>query len=223
MKGQKATLAAIYGILIILLLLSNLKSCQHKPADRRADDTEALIEDDTTAADDFSDTLQGQSGSLRVALQWNFRGDADLHVVQPNGQCIDFQMPRDVSTTGTLDVDKKEGGPGSAENIFWETPQEGEYSVYLHYFDNELNRGRNQPGKCKVTIETSDNGSVKASKSFEADLQPVNRWVGICKFRYSADGKLKFARPDGGSPAVSSCRVKAILGGQGRAAGGARR
>lgn len=72
----------------------------------------------------------GQTGNLKVTLLWDFYGDIDLHVMQPNGIVINFSNPQDAATGGALDVDNRQGGKGAAENIFCPIPQ-GEPTRWL--------------------------------------------------------------------------------------------
>ena len=80
-------------------------------------------------------------GDLKITLLWDFEGDIDLHVIEPNGNEIFWDNKVDRSTGGTLDVDNRRGGHASAENIYWEQPPKGQYKVYLHYFDKSSSSG----------------------------------------------------------------------------------
>lgn len=108
MKTLKNILILLYPVLIILLLLSNIKSC-----------TNDTIADNIEPAEERSDSSlvrraerTGNIGDLKITLLWNFQGDIDLHVAQPNGNEIFFDNRRDISTGGYLDVDNRDGGPG---------------------------------------------------------------------------------------------------------------
>lgn len=138
MKALKFILGAIYVILIILLLLLGLKSC--KRTDRHSDNPIAQAEE------------TGGMGDLKITLLWDFDGDIDLHVIEPNGNEIFWDNKVDGSTGGTLDVDNREGGNGSAENIYWEQPPKGQYKVFLHYFDKSSLTGVVGSGTCSVII-----------------------------------------------------------------------
>lgn len=125
MKGLKIILGIIYPILIILLLLSN---CNRHKAGEGQENTK---EDSRTVKEEQMDTAQvdtaqvvrearntGQTGDLKVTLLWDFYGDIDLHVMQPNGIVINFSNPQDAATGGALDVDNRQGGKGAAEKFF---------------------------------------------------------------------------------------------------------
>lgn len=78
--------------------------------------------------------LQGQSGDLRINLQWDTPCDLDLHVKDPCGREIYYSSTTASCSggTGTLDVDANAGGPTHAhpqENIYWMSPASGNYKV----------------------------------------------------------------------------------------------
>lgn len=75
----------------------------------------------------------GQSGKLKVTMMWGIKADIDLHVVEPNGNEIFFSNKRSM-TGGYLDVDNTHGGRGSAENVFWNNPLSGQYTVSVVYY-----------------------------------------------------------------------------------------
>ena len=146
MKGLKIILGIIYPILIILLLLSNCN--RHKAGG----DQENITEDSTTVKEEQvdTDTAQvdtvqavrearntGQTGDLKVTLLWDFYGDIDLHVMQPTGLEIYYSYPQDAVTGGALDVDNRDGGEGSAENIFGPIPPRGSIKCICTIFKIE--------------------------------------------------------------------------------------
>ena len=147
MKQLKIILGVIYPILIVLLLLSNCRGCNdNNESQRRTDepiDTARVVEQAQQT---------GQSGNLKITLLWNFQGDIDLHVTQPNGKTIFFDDAKDTSTGGFLDVDNVNGGRGSAENVFWENPPKGEYQVKLVYYQESRSSGVAESGICSVVI-----------------------------------------------------------------------
>lgn len=183
MKGLKIILGIIYPILIILLLLSN---CNRYKA---GGDQENITEDSTTVKEEQvdTDTAQvdtvqavrearntGQTGDLKVTLLWDFYGDIDLHVMQPTGLEIYYSYPQDAVTGGALDVDNRDGGEGSAENIFWPNPPKGKYQVYLHYVQN---RSQNVPssGVCTVVVflKGRDPQTYRVEMNQKGDLKKV--------------------------------------------------
>ena len=148
MKTLKTTLFLTYAVLIALLLLSNMKSCK-SDANTEAPDREQTEEELIDEA-----LHSGESGDLKVTLLWDFLADIDLHVIQPNGEEINFQHKSDATTGGELDIDNRTGGDGAAENIYWGNPPHGEYTVYLHYYGNG-ERGDYAPaysGTCHVIV-----------------------------------------------------------------------
>lgn len=151
MRGLKIILISLYPIIVILLLLSSLKGC--KCEHRTTDEHESPIEEFTDTADAVRHAERiGKSGGLKVTLLWNFQGDIDLHVKQPNGKVIYYDMKRDSSTGGFLDTDNQNGGDNSAENIYWEKPPKGKYAVSLVYYDESASTGVAENGECMVVV-----------------------------------------------------------------------
>ncbi|MFK8002648.1 MAG: hypothetical protein AB8H86_23890 [Polyangiales bacterium] len=75
---------------------------------------------------------------LEFLLEWENRGDVDLHVVRPDGVLIYFGDPTavigDEGLDGALDVDDRIGtGP---ERVSFSVPAAGEYSVCVNNFGN---------------------------------------------------------------------------------------
>lgn len=138
MRGLKILLVMIYVSLVILLILLGVRSCSMNGNDnedpvRRAENT-------------------GGSGGLKVTLLWNFTGDIDLHVIEPNGIEIYYQQNRDNATGGYLDVDNREGGNGAAENVYWRNPPRGKYRVILEYYGMALRSQIAESGVCTVVV-----------------------------------------------------------------------
>ena len=83
--------------------------------------------------------LKGQSGDLRVNLQWYTKTDLDLHVIDPCGNEIFFSKRRAScgGGVGTLDLDANAlFGTTSRpqENIYWNTPSKGTYTIKVDCF-----------------------------------------------------------------------------------------
>ncbi len=110
----------------------------------------------------------GGSGKLKVTLMWNFVGDVDVHVKQPTGQKIYYDRKVDNVTTGALDRDNEDGGPGSAENIYWTNPPRGTYHVEIDYF-KVIQSGVG--GTCYVVIKQEG----KADRTISKVLTPENK------------------------------------------------
>lgn len=116
------------------------------------------------------------SGALQVNLSWDTNyTDIDLHVIDPSGTEIYWYDPYSYATDGQLDRDDVDGfGP---ENIFWnENAPDGEYKVYVHYFDGY------GLTKCFLNI----NGT-KDSKSFVKTLDYVDDWQFVTRIVKSGD------------------------------------
>ena len=144
MKGIKIFLGSIYAVLIILILLSLMRcnrESERQVIDTVLDDNEMI---DTSVTDSILEPVEdpdaieqaqeiGGSGALKITLLWDFVGDIDLHVYEPNGFHIYYKgdHKKDLETGGELDQDNIPGGPGSAENIFWTNPPSGKYIVNI--------------------------------------------------------------------------------------------
>lgn len=159
MKTLKTILITLYPLLILLLVLSNLKECSNNISTEPDD---PVIEEpvvDEPIVDEPVDTSvvrqaerTGNRGDLKVTLLWNFQGDIDLHVVQPNGKEIYYDNRRDTRTGGYLDVDNRNGGPDSAENIYWESAKNGVYKVSVVYFGPSRRTEVAEKGVCTVVV-----------------------------------------------------------------------
>ena len=89
--------------------------------------------------DNNTSDLKGQSGDLRVNLQWYTKTDLDLHVIDPCGNEIYFSKRRAICSggAGTLDLDANAlFGTTSRpqENIYWNSPAKGTYTIKVHCF-----------------------------------------------------------------------------------------
>lgn len=125
-----------------------------------------LPSDDVSHANDV-----GNSGELKITLLWDFPGDIDLHVFQPNGKEIFYRRSSDSQTTGSLDVDNTRGGYGSAENIYWSNPIPGDYKVSLVYFQKSTSTGEIGSGVCRVVVFQKD----VAPKTYNIDMSAVGQ------------------------------------------------
>ena len=156
MKQLKTILGFVYPFLIILLLLSNCRGCKQNISQRRGDYPVDSIRTAREPVDSVSVVEQaqntGQTGNLKITLLWNFQGDIDLHVTQPNGKTIYYKNAKDTSTGGSLEVENRKGGWGSAENIFWEIPPKGKYRVKLVYYKESQSTGIAESGTCSVVV-----------------------------------------------------------------------
>lgn len=73
---------------------------------------------------------------IQISLTWNTQTDLDLWVVEPNSNKIYYADTLSRSSLGWLDYDNTEAyGP---ENITFQYQMpEGEYKVFVHYFDGD--------------------------------------------------------------------------------------
>lgn len=175
MKQLKVILGIIYPILIILLLLSNCRGSKHNNNAQRSTeepvDTPSIIGEPIDSASVVEQAQHtGQSGNLKITLLWNFHGDIDLHVTQPNGKTIYYKEVKDTSTGGFLDIDNRNGGNGSAENIFWENPPKGNYHVKLVYYKESQTTGIAESGTCSVVIFQQG----KSPQTYQVEMNNVN-------------------------------------------------
>ena len=85
------------------------------------------------------DDLTGESGDLRINLQWYCKTDLDLHVIDPCGNEIYFSKRKATCNggTGILDLDANALiGTTSRpqENIYWLKPSPGTYTIKVVCF-----------------------------------------------------------------------------------------
>lgn len=109
--------------------------------------------------------LKSGYGTLKATLSWGFYADVDLHAKEPNGTHIYYGNNISYATGGWLDVDDREGGLGSTENIYWENPEEGVYTIYINYYGPSTFNHETETGNCKVSIFCDGKG-----KSFNVHL-----------------------------------------------------
>ncbi len=165
MKTLKTILYTLYPVLIVLLFLSNIKGCSD---DNRTGLREPIAEPaDTSIVRQAERT--GNIGELKVTLLWNFQGDIDLHVAQPNGKEIFFDNRRDRLTGGYLDVDNRDGGRGSAENVYWERAKPGKYQVFIDYYGPSKTTDIAEKGVCSVVVFQSG----KEPKTYNVEMTTV--------------------------------------------------
>lgn len=149
MKVLKIVLISLYPILLILLLLVNIKSSNIS----KSDNSDYIINEPVDSSEVVEHAQKiGRSGTLKITLLWNFHGDIDLHVKQPNGKEIYYDEKKDVNTGGFLDVDNVNGGNGAAENVYWENPPKGNYDVTLVYYQASRSTNIANVGTCSVVL-----------------------------------------------------------------------
>ena len=176
MKTLKTVLFSTYALLAILLLINY--NTNKTEASTRSSDT--LTEEPVDTADVVRTAEKvGNNGALKVTLLWNFEGDIDLHVKQPNNKEIYYDNKNDASTGGALDVDNQNGGNGSAENIYWARPPKGEYTIQLVYYQQSKSTGVVGSGICKVVVFQEG----KAPQTYTTEMSEVKETKTIIKIK----------------------------------------
>lgn len=176
MKTLKTVLFSTYALLAILLLI-NYNTNKTEASTRSSDTlTEELV--DTADVVRTAEKV-GNNGALKVTLLWNFEGDIDLHVKQPNNKEIYYDHKNDASTGGALDVDNQNGGNGSAENIYWARPPKGEYTIQLVYYQQSKSTGVVGSGICKVVVFQEG----KAPQTYTTEMSEVKETKTIIKIK----------------------------------------
>ena len=176
MKTLKTVLFSTYALLAILLLINY--NTNKTEASTRSSDT--LTEEPVDTADVVRTAEKvGNNGALKVTLIWNFEGDIDLHVKQPNNKEIYYDHKNDASTGGALDVDNQNGGNGSAENIYWARPPKGEYTIQLVYYQQSKSTGVVGSGICKVVVFQEG----KAPQTYTTEMPEVKETKNILKIK----------------------------------------
>ena len=176
MKTLKTVLFSTYALLAILLLINY--NTNKTEASTRSSDT--LTEEPVDTADVVRPAEKvGNNGALKVTLLWNFEGDIDLHVKQPNNKEIYYDHKNDASTGGALDVDNQNGGNGSAENIYWARPPKGEYTIQLVYYQQSKSTGVVGSGICKVVVFQEG----KAPQTYTTEMSEVKETKTIIKIK----------------------------------------
>lgn len=176
MKTLKTVLFSTYALLAILLLINY--NTNKTEASTRSSDT--LTEEPVDTADVVRTAEKvGNNGALKVTLLWNFEGDIDLHVKQPNNKEIYYDHKNDASTGGALDVDNQNGGNGSAENIYWARPPKGEYTIQLVYYQQSKSTGVVGSGICKVVVFQEG----KAPQTYTTEMSEVKEKKNIVKIK----------------------------------------
>lgn len=92
------------------------------------------------------------TAALRISLAWFNRDDLDIHVIEPNGNRINFR-----NKSGKLDVDMNAGygiTREPVENVSFQSPADGTYQVIV----NQFNKRETQD--VGFVIEVENEGSV---------------------------------------------------------------
>ncbi len=172
-SGLRLFLAFIYAVLIALLIG---QSCNDRPEPiEEQEEEQATDEEAVEQAQEI-----GNDGEIKITLLWNFYGDVDLHVTQPNGRELSFREMRDRSTGGELDVDNREGGRGAAENIYWTRPGRGRYRVNVVMYS--MNGRSPRGGQAQVVVK---NGGE--TRTYTVRLTRESQDVHVTDFIYDPE------------------------------------
>ena len=105
MKTLKIILGTTYAVLILLLLLTNLRCCTISSSiepeitlPEPSESPQPMPTPNDTIVQQAEEV--GQSGALKITLLWDFQGDIDLHVKQPNGTTIYYEKKKDLLPLG---------------------------------------------------------------------------------------------------------------------------
>ncbi len=172
----KITIGGVYLLLIILLLLNGCsRRSAHQP-DPEPAPADTVVVEDTVDPEERAQEI-GNDGEIKITLLWDFPGDVDLHVTQPNGNELSYRNMRDRRTGGELDVDDLEGGRGSAENIYWRNPPEGRYKVdvVMYRMSSSAPRG----GNVKVVVKVKGE-----SRTYSVNLSRDSQRENVDTFYY---------------------------------------
>jgi uncharacterized protein YfaP (DUF2135 family) len=116
--------------------------------------------------------LNSGTGNLKITLSWDFYADIDVVVEEPDGNYIYWKYPYS-SSGGNLDFDNRRGGLGSKENVYWENPKDGIYTVALNYYGPSTYCDLSESGICRVTIFYKGVGKVYNVAMTNDDLKVV--------------------------------------------------
>ena len=180
MKAMRIVLASVYVVLIALLILLGMRGCEKQeqppvepkptedsiPAPPRPPiepvDTDSVSRQHRDSIYERAQEIGG-NGDLKVTIQWHFKGDIDLHAVQPDGTHVyysnkDLYEVQDVDNYGIRDTRE------FAENMTWNNPPKGRYKFYVQYFSSS---NAQESGTCYVTV--MKNGQQHAFYEFYMD------------------------------------------------------
>lgn len=113
----------------------------------------------------------GEIGNLTVSLLWNTNDDLDLYVIEPDGTRVGPGSPES-KNGGKLDIDANYETISSnpMENIYWDIPPKGKYTVYINCFERrETNNG--EPIKFEIEVLTAMNEVQK----YSAEIKAIDR------------------------------------------------
>ena len=115
------------------------------------------------------------SVDVRVVINWNMdNADADLHVLDPNGEECDYEYNQ-THTGGRISADIKRGG--GPEQFILKRALKGKYAVYVSYYGNNQNTST-VPPIVMAEIYTKYAGRAEQRKIVSLRMPDANRGDG---------------------------------------------
>ncbi len=132
-------------------------------------------------------------GVLRFSIQWNDgdnnQNDFDAHCIEPEGNLINFNNPRNRYTAGHLDVDIiNPENKVAVENITWSDINKMEQGTYKFLVHNYSHNG----GRTGFTAEIEYNGEVY-SYSYDKELIEKEK-VLVAEIKFDRETGIKFVK-----------------------------
>jgi uncharacterized protein YfaP (DUF2135 family) len=138
--------------------------------------------------------LEGNSGKLRIHLEWKTIDDLDLHLNTPDGQEIYYSKKEVICNglRGYLDVDANAGSPyrtDPQENIFWEEGMpEGDFTVSVVLFAYRSNK---QSIPFAVTVFSEGQEPKVETRTFTSEQCGKQKpSITMFKFKYTKQSGL---------------------------------
>lgn len=128
-------------------------------------------------ADSLLDSVDAGNGAITVSLFWSSGDDLDLHMFTPNGSEICYYNRE--AQGGYLDVDANAGiiVDNPVENIYFDAPEPGTYSVYIYDFSDRSDT----PSDYAVRVNIGNQ-----SQMFEGTIEGYET-IDIITFEYGGD------------------------------------
>ncbi len=127
-----------------------------------------------TQTDKIIEETGAKIGPVTVSLLWNTTDDLDLHVTSPLGDTIYFNN-KNGSSGGRLDVDRQVSDfvTNPVENIFWQTPPRGTYTVKVNMYSKRTEGS--VPFKVRLIVD---------GRATIYDMNITNGTSNVCTFSY---------------------------------------
>ncbi len=108
------------------------------------------------------------TGDLHFSLTWSAPTDLDLYITTPSGATIYYGNPS--ADGGTLDVDNTSGGGGSVENVYFDEPLAGTYSVWVNLFSGD-------PASFSLSVDARGDILLTESGSLSSEGSDSTTWT----------------------------------------------